>query len=199
MTAVRAFVALPLPAGAIEVCVRTQEELQSRGVRGRVRWTRPEQMHVTVKFLGDLAASDVGRACDVVRRAAFESCPFSCAMGSPDAFPTPRRARVVVAQLASVPTLEALFAELQGGFAPLAVHEEKRAFTPHVTLGRLRQPANIEAQLSGFESAAGAVRLDTLVLFRSELAPDGSRYTPLVRAPLGGSQPATAREPASEP
>jgi 2'-5' RNA ligase len=184
--AVRAFVALPVPAEVITTCVRAQDELGLRFLRGeRPRWTRPEQMHVTLKFLGSVSAPDLETAGDLVRQAATGSRPFACPLQLLDAFPTLRRARVVIVSLGSVPVLDDLARTLQVSFARLGVPTDERAFSPHITLARLRRPLDLRPYLDKREVAPQAVEFERLVLFRSDLDPTGARYTPVTTVRLG--------------
>ncbi len=188
-TAIRAFVALPLADDALGGCLAIQDELQSRSSRhDRTRWTRVEQMHVTVKFLGSVAAERIDDACQLVQETASGSSPFSCSMQRPDAFPTPRRARVIIIPLALVPGLDDLARTLEVGFSRLSVPQEKRTFSPHVTLGRLRRPEDVQSRIAGIEAPPVAVAFERLVLFRSDREPSGARYTPIVSVALGAGR-----------
>ena len=187
----RAFFAVELGEPARRAAAEVVRRLARAPGGDGVRWVRPEALHVTLRFLGDVAAP---QAEPLARRAAGELAalaPFPMRLGPAALFPSPRRPRVVALALEPEAPLAALAEALERaavaqGFAP-----EPRPFRAHLTLGRVRErrfPA-----VSGVAVPAEETAVSEAVLFRSELRPEGSRYTPLFRVPLGNAPGAAAK------
>lgn len=148
------------------------------------RWPEVRNQHLTLKFLGWTEAGlldEVRRACETVaghRRAA----PIR--LSSPGAFPTPRRARVLwVGVDDPAGLLASLAADLDRALEPLGFPTEKRSFTPHLTLARLKVPTRIE--LPDLDPASlGEFKVDSLVLWRSHLGRGGAEYERVGEWPL---------------
>ncbi len=184
---VRCFVAVDLAPA-----VRAQIEELVAGLRkcgADVRWVPAANLHVTLRFLGSVPARLLTSVRQVLERTGGDTAPFDLVVRGLGAFPNPRRARVVWVGLESValpPLARRLDAALaEEGFAP-----DARAFTPHVTIGRVRGPRGWDRVLGRMERYVrhpfGDTRIEEVVLYRSELAPQGARYTPLARVRLGG-------------
>jgi RNA 2',3'-cyclic 3'-phosphodiesterase len=152
------------------------------------RWTGRGGWHVTMKFLG----STWPRLVEEVRRAgasvAGRAEPFATALTTIGAFPGGRRARVLWVGLDDP---GGRFAAMAGALdEALADHfvPERRPFTPHLTVARLRPPRDVEEfdrEILGVGVASGRFDADRLVLYRSHLSPAGARYEPLEAWPLG--------------
>jgi len=180
---IRAFIAVEIPDGVRAGLGRLVGSLSNRP-GPRVRWVRPENMHLTLVFLGEVDEEFVGRAARAVGPAVAAVPGFECRLSGLGAFPGPSRARVVWAGVGDgreeVRALEAVVSQsLQGvGFRP-----ERRGFSPHLTLGRLRDPADVRTLIeSRFESER--FRVAALTLFRSVLGPGGPEYSELAILPL---------------
>lgn len=156
-----------------------------RDIEG-ARWTDPEGQHVTLKFLGSVAAGrldDISAAC---RTAAGSSVSTTLRIGHPGAFPTLKRARVLWAGIEDGTGVAAtLVAELDKSLRPLGFEPETRGFTPHLTLARFKVPVSLEHRLPGGDpSVLPAFPLTEIVLYRSHLSPRGARYGSVARFPL---------------
>jgi RNA 2',3'-cyclic 3'-phosphodiesterase len=183
----RLFVAADVPApvkAAVEAAVEPHRD------RVRVaRWTLRDSWHVTLKFLGSTWPRQVEEVKAAVRAVASSVAPFETHMTEIGVFPSVRRARVV---WAGVDDPGGRFAGLAGDldirleedFAP-----ETREFTPHLTLARLTPSRNLgefAPDLVGTPIESEPFAVDSVVLYRSRLAPGGARYEALERFPLGG-------------
>jgi 2'-5' RNA ligase len=180
--------------GAVDLPSRVREEIE-RAIgpwRDRLpggRWVRPENWHVTVKFLGRTYPRLVGHVHEACRRAAAGIRPFRMGVEGMGVFPGPGRARVLWVGLVdrdqSLPALAgALDDHLADEFPP-----EKRGFTPHLTVARFNPPVAIRDHVQELAATALDVkpfRVGELVLYRSHLSPRGARYEPLERFPLRG-------------
>lgn len=190
---VRAFVAIELPPTVKETLAAVVSELKAAGIGG-LRPVRPEGVHLTLKFLGDVPADRIGAIGEAAGRAASLHAPFALSLSGVGAFPGGRAPRVLWAGIAGdLERLAALQASVDDCLSELGFARERRAFNPHLTLARLRDSASREDRaraLRVLESAqpsrsAGFV-VDGVALFQSTLSPGGAVYRRLFRAPLNG-------------
>lgn len=163
-------------------------ELRRRG--GAVSWVRAENLHVTLRFLGSLAEAALGPVREALAEAAREVPPFRLAVGGFGGFPTAWAPRVIwVGVTAGAEPLGALHARLEAGLARHGIPPEGRAFHPHVTLGRAREPRGapgLAELLTAEGEPLGEVAVDAVHLMRSDLHPGGAQYGVLAREPLAG-------------
>jgi 2'-5' RNA ligase len=188
------FVALDPPAAVRDRLAAIAAELRARAGRaaGDVRWAPPENLHLTLQFLGAVAEDRVEAVRREVAAAAAAAAPLLLHVEGAGAFPSPRRPRVVWAGLSGdTAPLAALVKDLGARLAPLGFPPEARPFSAHLTLGRARDPRGaprLAAALEPLEPAPPVPwRAQEVVLVRSHLSPKGSRYEAVARAPLGGS------------
>lgn len=190
MQALRCFVAVPVATQARDGLVRVQDELRTVVPRG-VRWERATNLHLTLKFLGDVEVGLLPRVTEVVERAAEAAGPADLRPECVDAFPNPVRPRVLVLRLLDrAGCLAALVRVLEAGFAELGFARETRALQPHLTLGRVERGARMgDLGPALREIGCGdvpAIPADSLVLYQSELSPRGATYTALCEYGLVG-------------
>ena len=188
MARIRTFVAIEIPSK-----VRTRAASVANGLRTEgdpFRWVEADNLHLTLKFLGEVEDRDVYQICQSVKRVAAELSPFSVEISGVGAFPKLEKPRVVWLGVDEPENhLESLFAVLEDAMADHGFPREPRKFKPHVTLGRLRQgrrsPADMASQIRRkIEFKAGDVPVSELVVFSSELTSAGPLYTAMGRAPL---------------
>jgi RNA 2',3'-cyclic 3'-phosphodiesterase len=163
-----------------------------RQVAGGVGWVAPENLHITLKFLGRVEEARLGLVQRCLDRAAAGIERFEIAIERLGAFPAPTRPRVIWAGVdQGAEPLSALADRVERELAEMGFAPEARGFTPHVTLGRVGEPRRNPALAAALERAGatmfGAVRVDRLSLMRSDLSPRGARYTELSAHPLGGA------------
>jgi 2'-5' RNA ligase len=189
----RLFVALepdpPVRAGlvaAVEALRRT-----AGPAAGALRWSAPATVHLTLRFLRDVAEPRLGEVMEAVAATARSGSPLALELRGAGAFPTARRARVVwLGVSGDVGPLAILAAELERRLAPLGFPAEDRPFAPHLTVARARPRRGATGLAPALEAAlAGSPplpwKVTELVLFESHLEPGGARHVPLVRAALG--------------
>jgi 2'-5' RNA ligase len=159
-----------------------QRELKSS--RLQVKWVRPENIHLTLKFLGDIDPGDVDKIGRAMSAAAEGFAPFTLAVGSVGVFPGIKRPRVIWVGLnGQIRTLMELQHTLAENMAAVGFPKEKRQFKGHLTLGRIREAINplairrIIEEYSDLRSEDFTV--DRTVLFKSDLKPSGAVYTRL--------------------
>lgn len=178
----RTFVAVPLDASLRDAVLDLQKHLEDAGAVAR--WTRPEQMHFTLRFLGEISVAQVARVKVAAREAAGKVDPFPITLHGLGAFPSLHRPQVVwIGVEAGAEPLQALAGLLQEALARQRFPAEPRSFHPHLTLARVKSTRNwgeLVRALSAFKGEGiGTQRVDSLVVFESHLTPKGPRYTPL--------------------
>lgn len=174
----RLFFALTLPA-RIRAVLNDWQQLWSTSMdKTNVKWVREENLHLTLKFLGQVAPDQLSHIVPAVRLAMAEQLPLTLTLGGIGAFPNPRRARVLWVGLQKGATeLNELHQRLDSELANLGFPPEKRTFIPHLTLGRLRQPARLGTPPSLTDGLT--FQGDRIVLYESILKPRGPLYKPL--------------------
>lgn len=184
MEQIRSFIAIELPDEFRLALARLQERLKS-GSRALVKWVDPQGIHLTLKFLGNISPDMVGRITTALEGAVRGMSPFHLEAGGLGAFPSLKRVRVVWVGIAGeVDRLSRLQRSIESALVPLGFAPESRTFSPHLTLGRLRDQATPEesrnlGQLvatASFETAY-AVEVASVHLMRSQLTREGAIYS----------------------
>lgn len=180
----RLFLAVFPPPGAQAAAARACEALRSPG--DGVSWVRRENLHYTLHFLGELGADGARRAAEAAGEAASDHRPFGAALGAFGCFPSARRARVLwVGLAAGDEPLRLLAASLDAALARRGFGRADRPFEPHLTVGRLRAPADWLDRMVAARAVGARFTVDRLQLVKSTLSPGGSRYEVVSEAPLG--------------
>ena len=182
----RLFVAVHLPQEIRDGLAAVQERL--RRLQADVSWVKPANLHITLKFLGETEPKRLGRIGPVLAEVARGMAPFSLTVAGVGTFGG-RIPRVVWAGVREgAAPLEALAGAVENGLARAGFPKERRQFTAHFTLGRVRSPRNAEVLLAAIRDESteplGVVSVEQFVLMQSRLDPGGSIYTALERFPL---------------
>jgi 2'-5' RNA ligase len=157
----------------------------------QVKWVPVENVHLTLQFLGAVPEERRAAVETAVREAAAGAAALHLEVRGAGAFPSGRRARVLWAGVeGEVGPLSQLVGELGRRLAPLGYPPEERAFSPHLTLGRSRDPRGLPGLAAALarcgEGPGARWPVSEVVLFQSLLSPHGARYEPLARTPLVG-------------
>jgi 2'-5' RNA ligase len=184
---VRAFVAIEIPEELRQALGALQADLNAQGFRAR--WVAPANIHLTLKFLGQVPVGHVGALAACLESAVRGLKGFGLRAGGLGVFPDIRRPRIVWVGLAGATAeLAALQGRVEDALAALAFPRESRRFRGHLTLGRFgekpahRLPVDV---LKAYGTAVfGDFRVRGLTLFQSVLQPGGPVYTPLAAAGL---------------
>jgi 2'-5' RNA ligase len=188
MSRVRTFIGVETGPDIRKAAGDVQAALARSGAA--VKWTEPANLHVTLLFLGDVDDRDLMSVCRIVSKAAEAEKAFPLSIAGIGAFPTPRRPKVIWGGIADgMESLVRLHAALEQPLFDLGCYRrEDRAYTPHLTLGRVdgEEDGNIiAAELPKYLTwAGGETVVDEVLVYSSELRRSGPEYTVLGRAPL---------------
>ncbi len=181
---VRAFVAVLL---SDEVRAALAQEVDRlRSIAPAVGWVRPENLHLTLKFLGHVSPETLARVEAGLAEAVADQNPLALAFAGLGAFPSIERPRVVWAGVVEGDeALVTLQARIEVTLAGQEIPREERPFHPHLTLGRVREPRQARPLVSALRTREkvpfGSQKVSAIHLMRSDLHPHGARYT-IVRA-----------------
>ncbi|MDG2381188.1 MAG: RNA 2',3'-cyclic phosphodiesterase [Pirellulaceae bacterium] len=187
MARIRTFVAIDVSERVRRAAAATISELEP--TTESIRWVSAKNVHITMKFLGDVNETDIYQVCRLTADAVRDVPSTQVNCRGIGAFPSIERPRTIWLGIDD-PTdcLVELHQRIEQGLLSLGFPREQRRFQPHVTLGRARygrrDMQELEDRLSTFEVEAGPVDIDQLVIYASELGSNGPNYTVLGRAPL---------------
>jgi RNA 2',3'-cyclic 3'-phosphodiesterase len=159
----------------------------------KVTWVKPDQMHLTMNFLGDVPMNDIPAVCKAVAEAAEPFKPFDVEMAGVGVFPSYDNPRTIWLGVGDgSEELVALHTALQQRLGDLGFRVEARRFHPHLTLGRVRSVPQGPGQLAGLikehaEFEAGPMMVSEVAVFSSELGREGPRYEALGHGELKGN------------
>ena len=188
---IRAFFAVDLDTSARAAAAEVANELRLAPRGEGVRWVRPEALHVTLCFLGQIDPARVGPLTTNVAKQVAPLAPFRMQLGAARLFPQARRPRVVILDASPEEPLAALAAAVDRGAVASGFETEERPFRAHLTLGRVRG-RDFPAVASSGVPEGTACDVAEVVLFQSELRNEGSRYTVLERISLAGREAASS-------
>lgn len=186
----RAFIAISLPEPVLQAIVTAQDTLRRSGLK--IRWVRKEGIHLTLKFLGDIDRDDVEDIHGAMERAAGPFSPLALWGEGIGVFPDLRRPRVVwVGVSGDREVLRALQGEMETELSGLGFPKEKRPFKGHLTLGRVKGRLDRTQLIDALEALRGfrteSFTAESVVLFQSDLRPDGAVYTRVAEVALKGA------------
>ena len=191
MSLLRAFIAVELPHEIQQAIYDKATALLKKTTGALVRWVPTENVHLTLKFLGDVSLSSVELLSQMLRIEAASARCFDVLVHGLGSFPSLKRPRVIYIGIQAPVGLETLQHGVEAGSRRLGYESEDRAFSPHLTIGRVRQDASpsdlqkIRLALENFHiDSLGTARVDSVHLFKSDLKPTGSVYTKLFSAPF---------------
>lgn len=186
-TEMRAFIAIEIPEEIKGGMARIQDELKRSGADAG--WTRPEGVHLTLKFLGDVPEAKIDLTKNALAQAARDLSRFRLEIAGAGAFPNPKNPRVVwIGVSGDVDKLAMLQSSVEKSLTAAGFDREDRAFSPHLTLARIKYlrpryswqkaiDSIKDIRLSGFD-------VDHVSLMRSDLKPSGAVYTEIGRVEL---------------
>jgi 2'-5' RNA ligase len=177
----RAFIAIELSPEIKEALARLVKDLQEEGIQGR--WVPPSNIHLTLRFLGNIQDEQVGDIERLMEEAAKGFHPFTVSLEGLGAFPHAARPRVLwVGVVEGKDPLSRLQERLERGLASMGFPPEEKAFKPHLTLARFKFPKEevgrrvYQACRKREKAGWGVMEAASVVLFKSILSPQGARY-----------------------
>lgn len=181
----RVFIAIPLPRHIVATLGDVQADLKQYGLK--VKWTRPENIHLTLKFLGDVDKADLNSVSNVVNTAAKGFGAIRLCTKGVGVFPGVKRARVLWTGISGQTDLLAKLQEnIDAGLSEIGFLREKRAFTGHLTIGRLKgnpyPDLFIEMVKKFKDMASDPFVADRIHVIKSDLTSSGPIYTKLASA-----------------
>lgn len=193
MEKIRTFIALEMPDAVRRVLDEISFELRKELSGVPLRWAPVENMHLTLKFLGDISRVQIPAITEVLQEQVTPIAPIGLSVNGLGAFPNTHRARVIWVGVDVPESLVKLANNIESRLADLGFPREDRAFAPHLTLARVRghaRPVDLarirEALAAAPKPQAAAALADTITFFRSELKPRGSVYNALSQFVLLG-------------
>ena len=191
MSLLRAFIAVEIPSEIHQAIENKTASIQAALNPSLVRWVPSSNVHLTLKFLGDVSPANLELLSQMFSVEVGQHQAFEMTFGGLGAFPNPKRPRVIWIGIQAPAGLEALQHGIEAATATLGYPVEKRPFSPHLTIGRIKQNVSstgmqkIRAALEETQvGSLGTMRVAAVHLFKSDLKPSGAVYTRLFSAPL---------------
>jgi 2'-5' RNA ligase len=187
----RLFIAINLPATQRAIISQTQQQLRAQIQSRGAKWVAPENVHLTLQFMGEVDAQLVPKIEAALRAACERSASFELQTGGIGCFPDPRKPRVVWLGLnGDLEDLRQLQSAVAAAVAPFHAQRDEKSFKPHLTLARVKTFDRDEARAIGRAvqqaeaSSYESWRVESVELIQSELKPSGPVYTPLAEVKL---------------
>lgn len=186
---IRTFLAIDLPE-EIKVQIENVQSRLKASVKG-IRWARPEGIHLTLKFFGNISENKIADISSVVEKNTVDIRPLSLKVSTLGTFPNLKSPRVLWLGIGgSVEKLSDLQKEIEKDLESIGFQRENRAFRAHLTLGRIKSPKNVKGLSEIMKNEeiydAGSFCAGGLTLLKSDLTPQGAIYTKLAYFPFEG-------------
>jgi RNA 2',3'-cyclic 3'-phosphodiesterase len=187
----RSFIAVEIPPNIQSALAHSTAVLQKALPKPLVRWVPPHNVHLTLKFLGDVSPANLELLAETLKVEMSTHKTFRMVLGGLGAFPNKRRARVIWIGIEAPTALTSLVHSVEAVTKRLGFPSEQRPFSPHLTIGRvgpLTAGGDIQRICSALEGTVvdnlGTVDVNAVQIFKSDLLPGGSVYTRLYTLPL---------------
>jgi 2'-5' RNA ligase len=158
-----------------------QNRLKNLGAN--IKWVKPGNIHITLKFLGDVSENNISPICDALIDVVKDQKPFDLVLKDTGVFPHPGKPRVLWVGIGSgSESLRTLAKKIEDRLHNLGFSKEKRPYSPHLTIGRVRSPKNSKETVDKLLSISvrnDVFRINKIVLMKSDLHPTGAVYTAL--------------------
>jgi 2'-5' RNA ligase len=194
MSLLRAFIAVEIPPEIHQAIEKQTASMRASLNKSLVRWVPTDNVHLTLKFLGDVSPTNLEMLAQMLNVEVSKHPVFEMEFGGLGAFPNPKRPRVIWIGIQAPTGLEALQHGIEAAAATLGYPPEKRPFSPHLTIGRVKKKGGspgmqkIRAALEETQvGSLGTAMVTAVHLFKSDLKPTGAVYTKLFSAPLNNN------------
>ena len=191
MSVIRAFIAIDLPPDVQDCLEQVSAQLKEQLGEKSVRWVPVQNIHLTLKFLGDVSLQNLTVLKEILSAEVITQKPMEVSVGRLGAFPKKLRPRVVWVGIEAPQELMSLQRGIEARAIKVGYPKDKREFFPHLTLGRVSRNATpeevrkigetISASKIGF---LGVARVQSVHLYKSDLLPTGAVYTKMFSAPM---------------
>ena len=189
MSVIRAFIAIDLPSEIQDCLEKVTSQLQEQMGDAPMRWAAPQNIHLTLKFLGSVSINNLEVLTDLLHKEAASQRVMVISIGGLGAYPKVRTPRVIWVGVEAPAELAAFQRGVDAQVARVGYSLDRRPFSPHLTIGRVSRhatPQEIRKIGDGLHSQKigylGVARIRGVHLFRSDLTPDGAVYTKLFTA-----------------
>ena len=177
----RLFIAIELPSNIIDGLRNVQEELKDKS--NKSSWAKPENIHLTLKFLGDTETGKIDSMVNILEGIAGRSFSFEISVKGVGTFPAAGNPRVIWVGIEENKDMLQLYNNIEEGLAALGFEKERRDFKPHLTIGRIKFLNDRAGLRRGLEKVAGLnlarFAVAGFALFKSTLTPEGAIHTKL--------------------
>ena len=176
-------------AAAATAALELRARLDTRAPGFTARWIDRANLHITLWFIGEVADERLVQISDTLRRP-FEVAPFSLALTGCSAFPPSGAPRVLwIGTTKGTEAMRELYDRIEDRLVRLGFAAERRPYTPHLTIARVKDPGRasgrvIRDAITAVPASCGESAVNAVTLFRSRLSPRGAAYEPLLRVPL---------------
>lgn len=191
MNQIRTFIAIDLPKQTLDSIERQTARLRKGLGDDLVRWVSISNLHLTLKFIGNIAASHIEFLKQMLTQTAESHPNFDVQIGGVGSFPSSKRPRVIWVGVHAPAEFASLQKNIETGVTRLGYEKEERPFSPHLTLCRVRPNIDatgiqkIRTELDHFQlGSIGSARIEAVHLYKSDLHSGGSVYTKLFSVPL---------------
>lgn len=193
MEYIRSFIAIEIPEEVKKALAKLEDTLKGEGGI-YVKWVEPCSIHITLKFLGNVASGKIPQIVQALSSIIQSIPPFSLELGEKGVFPNIQQTQVIwVGVKGETDKLQTLQKGIEKALIPFGFPAESRPFVPHLTIGRLREktPSQERRRLGQIFMATSLEKtppflVKDIVLMKSQLTPEGPIYTPLASLSLGG-------------
>jgi len=186
----RAFIAIELPQDIKNAISRLQSKLKASGAD--VKWVAPSNIHLTLKFLGEIDDKTKDGICILLKEIAARTQIFTIRLGGLGAFPNIRSPRIIWIGLAlGHDQTKTIVDELENNLEKYGISRETKPFSSHITIGRIRSPKNMQQLTRGLSEMetkgseeSGEFKAGKITLYKSTLLPQGPIYEVIQEANL---------------
>lgn len=182
----RCFIAIELSDKVTSLLCEIEERLKKS--KANIKWVKPENIHLTLKFLGNIKEENADEISQKMKKACKKYKPFTIEVTGIGIFPNLRAPRVIWAGILENNTLQQIQESIDLEMMSLGFEREKRKFKPHLTLGRFRSGTGKEGILEEIKTheknSFGTVHAQSISLMKSELHPEGARHTKISEVTL---------------
>jgi 2'-5' RNA ligase len=191
MSVIRAFIAIDLSPEIHQRLKEVLDNYREQLIKIPIRWVVVTNIHLTLKFLGDVSLSNLNLLTDMIQAEVSSHHQFEISVGGSGAYPNNRQPRVIWVGVEAPQELVAILNGIENATARLGYAREERAFSPHLTLGRVSRNAtshDVKAISQTLDQTRvgflGATCVEKIHLYRSDLRPTGAVYTQIFSSVL---------------